>query len=56
MPSDPCSLVVLKILLGLGLLSYSALRQAGMDEREAEDKVNNFGRTAVGQNKEEIVS
>ncbi|KAL1410169.1 hypothetical protein Q8F55_004174 [Vanrija albida] len=47
-------LVVLKILLGLGLLSYSALRQAGMDEREAEDKVNNFGRTAVGQNKEEI--
>jgi hypothetical protein len=50
------SLVALKILLGLGLLSYSALRQAGMDEREAQDAVNDFGRAPVGISKEEIVS
>lgn len=53
--TDP-SLVALKILLGLGLLSYSALRQAGMDEREAQDAVNDFGRAPVGISKEEIVS
>ena len=51
-----CSLVALKILLGLSLLSYSALRQAGMKEREAEDSVNDFGRSAVGERKEEAVS
>ncbi|EKD03720.1 hypothetical protein A1Q2_01946 [Trichosporon asahii var. asahii CBS 8904] len=47
-------LVVVKLLLGLGLLSYSALRQAGMEEREAEDEVNNFGRDPVGVSKEEM--
>lgn len=52
----PVSLVALKILLGLCLLSYSALRQAGMAEREAEDTVNDFGRAAVGERKEEAVS
>jgi hypothetical protein len=50
-----CSLVALKILLGLSLLSYSALRQAGMKEREDEDAVNDFGRSAVGERKEEAV-
>jgi hypothetical protein len=50
------SLVALKILLGLSLLSYSALRQAGMKEREEEDAVNDFGRSAVGERKEEAVS
>jgi hypothetical protein len=50
------SLVALKVLLGLSLLSYSALRQAGMDEREAEDAVNDSGRSAVGESKEEAVS
>jgi hypothetical protein len=50
------SLVALKILLGLSLLSYSALRQAGMKEREDEDAVNDFGRSAVGERKEEAVS
>ncbi len=49
------SLVVLKVLLGLSLLSFSALRQAGMDEREAEDAVNDFGRSAVGETKGEKV-
>ncbi|EJT47039.1 hypothetical protein A1Q1_04282 [Trichosporon asahii var. asahii CBS 2479] len=47
-------LVVVKLLLGLGLLSYSALRQAGMEEREAEDEMNNFGRDPVGVSKEEM--
>ena len=47
--------MALKILLGLSLLSYSALRQAGMEEREAEDQVNDFGRSAVGERKEEAV-
>jgi hypothetical protein len=50
------SLVALKVLLGLSLLSYSALRQAGMEEREAEDAVNDFGRPAVGESKEETAS
>jgi hypothetical protein len=49
-------LVGLKILLGLSLLSFSALRQSDMDAREAEDAVNDFGRSAVGQSKEETVS
>lgn len=47
--------MALKILLGLLLLSYSATRQAGMEEREAEDVVNDIGRTAVGESKEEKV-
>lgn len=54
-PAD-ISLIAVKVLLGLGLLSYSALRQSGMDEREAEDAVNNFGRAPVGISKEEMVS
>ncbi|WVQ73897.1 hypothetical protein IAR50_003478 [Cryptococcus sp. DSM 104548] len=46
-------LVFLKIILGLSLLGYSAMRQEGMEEREEEDKVNDFGRSAVGESKEE---
>ncbi|WWC68948.1 uncharacterized protein I206_102884 [Kwoniella pini CBS 10737] len=46
-------LVFLKVILGLALLSFSATRQEGMDQREAEDKVNDFGRSAVGESKEE---
>ena len=49
-------LVALKVLLGLSLLSFSALRRAGMETREAEDAVNDFGRAAVGESKEEKVS
>lgn len=29
------------------------MRQEGMDEREAEDSVNDYGRSAVGESKEE---
>lgn len=46
-------LVALKILLGLSLLSFSARRQSGMEQREAEDIVNDFSRSAVGDSKEE---
>ena len=49
-------LVTIKIMLGLGLLSYSAVRRGGMEEREREDRVNDFGRAAVGESKEETVS
>lgn len=54
--TSPKSLVALKVLLGLSLLSFSALRQAGMEDREAEDVVNDFGRSGVGESKEEKVS
>ncbi|WVW79706.1 hypothetical protein I302_101676 [Kwoniella bestiolae CBS 10118] len=46
-------LVFLKVILGLALLSFSAIRQEGMEAREAEDAVNDFGRSAVGESKEE---
>ncbi|WWD16768.1 hypothetical protein CI109_101200 [Kwoniella shandongensis] len=46
-------LVFVKVILGLSLLSFSAMRQEGMDQREAEDSVNDFGRSAVGESKEE---
>lgn len=49
------SLVALKVLLGLSLLSYSTIRESGMDEREAEDAVNDFGRTAMAESKEQTV-
>lgn len=49
------SLMFLKIILGLSLLGFSAMRQEGMDEREAEDSVNDYGRSAVGESKEETV-
>nr|ODN87227.1 hypothetical protein L203_03499 [Cryptococcus depauperatus CBS 7841] len=46
-------LVFLKIMLGLSLLGYSAMRQEGMNEREAHDRINDFGRSAVGESQEE---
>jgi hypothetical protein len=49
-------LVALKIMLGLGLLSFAAVRRSGMEMREKEDEANDFGRSAVGESKEESVS
>ncbi|WVQ94316.1 hypothetical protein IAU59_001395 [Kwoniella sp. CBS 9459] len=46
-------LVFLKVILGLALLGFSAMRQEGMEAREAEDTVNDFGRAPVGESKEE---
>lgn len=48
--------MALKILLGLSLLSFAALRQAGMEQREEEDRINDFGRPAVGESKDETAS
>ena len=54
--TETISLVALKVLLGLLLLSYSTMRRAGMDAREARDVVNDFGREPVGQSAQETVS
>ncbi|KAF7315409.1 hypothetical protein MIND_00055600 [Mycena indigotica] len=45
--------VVVKVILGVNLLSYAARRKAGMDAREVEDKVNDFGRDPIGEGREE---
>ncbi|KAL7419760.1 hypothetical protein Q5752_005676 [Cryptotrichosporon argae] len=47
-------LIALKVLLGLSLLSYAVRRQAGMEQREAEDAVNDFARHGIGESKEEM--
>ncbi|KAF9448208.1 DUF747-domain-containing protein [Macrolepiota fuliginosa MF-IS2] len=45
--------VVIKIILGVNLITYATRRQAGMEEREAVDAVNNFGRDPIGEGEEE---
>ncbi|KAF8971129.1 eukaryotic membrane protein family-domain-containing protein [Flammula alnicola] len=45
--------VVIKIIIGVNLLSYATRRRAGMEEREAADVVNDFGRDPIGEGKEE---
>lgn len=47
------SFVVVKIMLGVQLLSYATRRRAGMEAREAADVVNDFGRNSIGEGKEE---
>ena len=47
------SFVVVKIMLGVQLLSYATRRRAGMEAREAADAVTNFGRNPIGEGKEE---
>ena len=49
------SFVVIKIIVGINLLSYATRRRAGMEEREAADAVNDFGRNPIGEGKEEQV-
>jgi len=49
------SFVVIKIIVGVNLLSYATRRRAGMEEREAADAVNDFGRNPIGEGKEEQV-
>ena len=52
----PCtSFVVIKIIVGVNLVSYAIRRRVGMEEREAADAVNNFGRDPIGEGKEEQV-
>jgi hypothetical protein len=53
--NDIDSFVVLKIIIGINLVHYAARRQADMDEREREDKINDFGRDPIGEGPEERV-
>lgn len=50
------SIVVVKVLMGMNLLSYANRRRAGMEARAAADVVNDFGRDPIGEGKEERVS
>lgn len=50
------SLVVIKVMIGVNLVSYAASRRAGMEAREEADKINDFGRDPIGEGKEERVS
>lgn len=60
--SDSCSLntiiscVVVKIIIGVNLVSYATKRRANMEANEVADKVNDFGRDPIGEGKDERVS
>ncbi|KAK2467871.1 hypothetical protein APHAL10511_000166 [Amanita phalloides] len=45
--------VVVKIIVGVNLLSYATRRHAGMDARAAADTINDYGRDPIGEGKEE---
>ncbi|OBZ68004.1 Endoplasmic reticulum membrane protein 65 [Grifola frondosa] len=45
--------LVVKIMMGVHLLTYATRRRAGMEAREAADVVNDFGREPIGEGKEE---
>ncbi|KAG6844628.1 hypothetical protein H0H87_005485, partial [Tephrocybe sp. NHM501043] len=47
--------LVIKVILGVNLVSYASRRRAGMEARETADVVNNFGRDPIGEGKEEQV-
>ena len=49
------SFLVIKIILGVHLLTYATRRRAGMEAREEADRVNDFGRDPIGEGKEEQV-
>jgi hypothetical protein len=42
-------------MMGVNLISYATRRRAGMDAREAEDVINDFGRDPIGEGKEEQI-
>ncbi|KAF9050234.1 eukaryotic membrane protein family-domain-containing protein [Panaeolus papilionaceus] len=46
-------LVVIKVIMGMYLVSYATRRRAGMEARELADAVNDFGRDPIGEGKEE---
>lgn len=41
--------------MGVNLVSYATRRRAGMEAREAEDTINDFGRDPIGEGKEEQI-
>lgn len=47
--------MVIKLILGVNLLSYATHRREGMEAREAADVINDFGRDPIGEGKEEQV-
>ncbi|KAF7966278.1 hypothetical protein HWV62_39239 [Athelia sp. TMB] len=47
--------VGLKVIMGVNLISYATRRRAGMEAREAQDAVNDFGRDPIGEGKEEQI-
>ncbi|KAK7057215.1 eukaryotic membrane protein family-domain-containing protein [Favolaschia claudopus] len=47
--------VVIKVIMGVNLISYATQRKAGMEAREAEDAVNDFGRDPIGEGREEQI-
>jgi len=49
------SFVVIKVIMGVNLVSYATRRRAGMEAREVADMVNDFGRDPIGEGKEEQV-
>lgn len=46
-------LVVVKVILGVHLITYATLRRDGMEKRIAEDSINDFGRDPIGESKQE---
>lgn len=42
--------------MGVYLVGYATRRRAGMEAREAEDVVNDYGRDPIGEGQEERVS
>ncbi|KAJ6586900.1 eukaryotic membrane protein family-domain-containing protein [Mycena vulgaris] len=47
--------VVVKVIMGVNLVSYATKRKAGMEAREAEDAINDFGRDPIGEGREEQI-
>ncbi|KAJ7096346.1 eukaryotic membrane protein family-domain-containing protein [Mycena epipterygia] len=47
--------VVVKVIMGVNLVSYATRRKAGMEAREAEDAINDFGRDPIGEGREEQI-
>ncbi|KZP34527.1 DUF747-domain-containing protein [Athelia psychrophila] len=47
--------VGLKVIMGVNLISYATRRRAGMEAREAQDAINDFGRDPIGEGKEEQI-
>ncbi|KAF8499828.1 eukaryotic membrane protein family-domain-containing protein [Russula emetica] len=45
--------VLIKVIMGVCLVSYATRRRAGMEAREAEDVVNDYGRDPIGEGQEE---
>ncbi|KAL0581310.1 hypothetical protein V5O48_000686 [Marasmius crinis-equi] len=47
--------VVIKIIVGVNLVSYATRRRAGMEARAEADRINDFGRDPIGEGKEEQI-